>query len=69
MKYNIFIVEDDKSIRDMYEMAFSQEEFNISTFVMAETMFDCLNKYSADLIILDLMLPGMYGLSDLKKIK
>ena len=69
MQYNIFIVEDDKSIRDMYEMAFSQEEFNISTFVMAETMFDCLNKYSADLIILDLMLPGMYGLSDLKKIK
>ncbi|MGN0764979.1 MAG: response regulator transcription factor [Christensenellales bacterium] len=69
MQYNIFIVEDDKSIRDMYEMAFSQEEFNISTFVMAETMFDCLNKYSADLIILDLMLPGMDGLSALKKIK
>lgn len=69
MKNNIFIVEDDKSIRDMYEIAFSKEEFVVSTFVTAETMFESLNASSVDLIILDLMLPGMGGMEALAKLK
>ncbi len=69
MRNNIFIVEDDKSIRDMYEIAFSKDEFVVSTFVTAETMFESLNTASVDLIILDLMLPGMSGLEALNKLK
>ena len=67
--YNIFIVEDDDSIRQLYELAFPAEEFAVTSFVTAETMFERLNIYPADLIILDLMLPGMDGLSALKKLK
>ena len=69
MKYSIYIVEDDNSIRDLYEMAFDNEEFSCTSFSRAEDMFDALKSQKPNLIILDIMLPGIDGLTALKQLK
>lgn len=69
MKYRIYVVEDDDSIRGLYEMAFDRTEFEVSGFVTAEEMFDRLAREKCDLLILDMMLPGMDGLTALSKLK
>ena len=68
MEYKVFVVEDDESIRGLYEIAF-QDKFECSSFVRAEDMFDALKTKTPDIIILDLMLPGMDGLQALSILK
>ena len=65
----IFVVEDDTSIRDLYEMAFDTNEFEVVSFDCAEAMFESLNKTRCDLILMDLMLPGMDGISAIERLK
>jgi len=69
MKYSIFVVEDDNSIRDLYEMAFCNEDFSCTSFTNAEDMFAALKENKPSLIILDIMLPGIDGLTALKQLK
>ena len=68
MEYKVFVVEDDESIRGLYEIAF-QDKFECSSCVRAEDMFDALKTKTPDIIILDLMLPGMDGLQALSILK
>lgn len=68
MEYKVFVVEDDESIRGLYEIAF-QDKFDCSSFVRAEDMFEALKTKTPDIIILDLMLPGMDGLKALSILK
>ncbi|MEG2117372.1 MAG: response regulator transcription factor [Clostridia bacterium] len=67
--YKIFVVEDDDSIRGMYEMAFPADEFVVYAFANAEHMFSQLSLMTCDLIILDIMLPGMSGMQALSLLK
>lgn len=70
MSYNLFVVEDDSSIRDLYKLAFDGDsDFIFFSFENAEDMFVKLSSVSPDLIILDIMLPGMDGITALKKLK
>lgn len=68
MEYKVFVVEDDDSIRGLYEIAF-QDRFDCKSFCNAEDMFDAFEKETCDIIILDLMLPGMDGLKALSILK
>lgn len=69
MRYRIYVVEDDDSIRGLYEMAFQQSEFEVESFVTAEDMFLRMDEQKCDLLILDMMLPGMDGLTALQRLK
>lgn len=68
MEYKVFVVEDDESIRGLYEIAF-QDKFKCRSFERAEDMFDALEMELCDIIILDLMLPGIDGLQALNMLK
>ncbi|MDE6614377.1 MAG: response regulator transcription factor [Clostridia bacterium] len=68
MEYKVFVVEDDESIRGLYEIAF-EDKFDCKSFVCAEDMFKVLDNELCDIIILDLMLPGMDGLKALALLK
>ena len=63
------MVEDDTSIRDLYEMALDAAQFDVYCFSDAESMFESLENRHCDLIILDVMLPGMNGLAALRILK
>jgi DNA-binding response OmpR family regulator len=68
-KKKILIVEDDMFIRDIYQVKFTQEGFEV---VVAENGILALEKmkdFSPDVILLDVMMPYMNGMETLREIK
>ena len=65
----IYIVEDEPDIRETLAYNLSQEGFKVSEFSDAESCLNKIQKKKPDLLILDLMLPGMSGLDLCKKIR
>ena len=65
----IYIVEDQPDIRETLAYNLSQEGFKVSEFSDAESCLDKIQKKKPDLLILDLMLPGMSGLDLCKQIR
>jgi two-component system alkaline phosphatase synthesis response regulator PhoP len=66
---NIYIVEDDESIRDMLLYALTSAGFDVLGFGDASLFEAGLRESLPDLILLDIMLPGKDGLSLLTKLK
>lgn len=62
MKEKILIVEDEKDIIKMLEYNLKKEGFTVQAARNGEDALDKTHKENPDLIILDLMLPGMDGL-------
>lgn len=69
MKEKILIVEDEKDIVKMLDYNFKKEGFRIVSCNDGERALDLANREHPDLILLDLMLPGMDGLEVCKALK
>ncbi|MCM8786954.1 MAG: response regulator transcription factor [Candidatus Omnitrophica bacterium] len=69
MKEKILIVEDDKNISKLVKYNLEKEGFECFTTLNAEEALEILDKYPIDLIILDIMLPGMDGFEACRTIK
>ena len=65
----IYIVEDEPDIRETLAYNLSQEGFKVSEFSNAESCLNKIQKKKPDLLLLDLMLPGMSGLDLCKEIR
>ncbi|AOZ92970.1 response regulator transcription factor [Paenibacillus crassostreae] len=66
---HILIVEDDTLISDMIKKLLFQNGYSTTTAYSGTEAILLLNQKSFDLILLDLMLPGMSGEAVLEKIK
>ena len=55
----IYIVEDDADIRDMEAYALSSAGFSVEPFPEGKAFFATVRKQLPDLVILDIMLPGV----------
>lgn len=67
-KHSVLIVEDEQSMRESYKLLL-ENRYNLYLASNAVEAFECVKKEALDLILLDIMLPGMNGLDALKKIK
>lgn len=67
-KENIWIVDDDRSIRWVMEKALSRQSFKVRSFEDAATLLDSLANEHPDVIISDIRMPGINGLELLKTI-
>lgn len=61
MKTHILAVDDEQDILDLITYNLSKEGFKVSTAKTGEAALEMTTKESFDLIILDLMLPGLQG--------
>ena len=66
---NVWIVDDDESIRWVLEKALTQVGLNITSFENADTASTKLLSESPDVIISDIRMPGMDGFEFLSTIK
>src|SRR5437899_2711580 len=65
----VFLVEDDSSALNLYSNRLEQAGFRTASAFDAENAFEALPNLSADLIILDLMLPRLGGFEVLNAIR
>ncbi|MDD4414009.1 MAG: response regulator transcription factor [Oscillospiraceae bacterium] len=69
MNKKIFIVEDDENIREMVRMALTSFSYDVTAFDNAEDALAAVNKSVPDMIVFDIMLPGMSGLEATKALR
>ena len=65
----IFCVEDDEGIRNMVRYTLEASGFEVQGFENGKTFFSALWMNRPDLILWDIMLPDMDGISILKRLK
>ena len=58
----LLVVEDDDTIRDTVAEALEMEGFAVTAATNGRSAWDLLSRQSYDLVVLDLMLPGINGL-------
>lgn len=68
-KERILLVEDDKNISKLIKYNLEKQGYDCSAATSGENALDTLKKQSIDLIILDLMLPGIDGLEVCRTVK
>ncbi len=59
----IYVADDEKDIRDLIESFLEEEGFNVKTFENGDLLLAEFEKTPADLVILDVMMPGTDGFS------
>jgi DNA-binding response OmpR family regulator len=65
----IFIVEDEKTVSKLIEIRLKNLFDEIKSFTNGLEAYRAIKKVKPDLVILDIMLPGMEGTEILQKIK
>jgi len=66
---SVLFVEDDATIAEGLTAALEHERFEVRHFIKAEDALEDLRESGADIVISDVMLPGMDGLSFLRAVK
>ena len=59
----VWVIDDDRSIRWVLEKAFEKAEFEVTAFSSADRVMETLAKEQPDVIVSDVRMPGMDGLS------
>jgi len=69
MHENILVVEDDEDIRELLRYNLNKEGYQVSEAKSGEDALSAIESQIPDLIILDLMLPGIHGLEICKRLR
>ncbi len=68
-KTKVLIVDDEEDIRELVELYLGRDGYDILTCETGEKALEIVRMQSPDLIVLDLMLPGISGLDVCKTLK
>ncbi len=63
MSYSIYIADDEKNIRDLIRSFLESDGYIVSAFENGDDLMEAFEKKPADLVILDIMMPGTDGLT------
>jgi len=69
MQKKILVVDDEKMIRDMLEKALTREGYEVICAESGEDALEILKEHTAQVMFLDLKLPGMNGLELCREIR
>jgi two-component system phosphate regulon response regulator PhoB len=68
-KKRILIIDDEEDIQELISYNLTREEFEVRTASSGEEGLTLISEFSPDLIILDIMLPGINGLEVCRRMK
>ncbi len=63
MKKTIYVADDEQNIRDLIYLFLSNEGFEVTAFSNGDRLLEAFLQKPADMVILDIMMPGTDGLS------
>lgn len=66
---HIFVVDDEKNIRDLIKKYLEKEDFKATVFENGQNVINELRRLQPNLIVLDIMMPGIDGLAMCKEIR
>lgn len=66
---HIFVVDDERNIRDLIKKYLEKEGYKVTTFEDARQVIGELSRLKPDLLVLDIMLPGLDGMELCKEIR
>jgi DNA-binding NtrC family response regulator len=69
MKYKILIIDDEKSIRDIFSLFLTENGYLVETAENGKTGLNEARKYVPDITLLDMHLPDISGIDVLSQIK
>lgn len=69
MNNNILVVDDEKEIRDLLEINLRNEGYSVFKASCGEEALEILDREEINLIVLDIMMPGMDGLEACTRIR
>jgi len=69
MPHKILVVEDDKFVRELISQKLTEEKFGVSAAKSGEEGVEKIESEMPDLILLDLILPGIDGFEVLSRIR
>ncbi|WP_028025716.1 response regulator [Enterovibrio calviensis] len=65
----LFIVEDDIKLRQLLSSYFREQDFEVTAFELGETAIEAIVSEQPDIVMLDLMLPDIDGLTICRQIR
>lgn len=68
-RQSILVVEDEEDIRELINYNLTREGFQVEAVATGEDALQSLKKTTPDLVLLDLMLPGVDGLEVCRRLK
>lgn len=69
MNKKVFIVDDDENIRELISLYLTKEGYNIEQYESGEKGLEAFKENQPDLVLLDIMMPGIDGYDTLKEIR
>lgn len=67
--YSILIVDDEMAIRELLQFNLEKEGYKVTSAADGEKALALMNDHKYDLVLLDVMLPGMNGLEVCRKMR
>ncbi|MFQ5474338.1 MAG: response regulator [Candidatus Nanoarchaeia archaeon] len=65
----ILVVDDEKDIRELISISLRSEGFNVDKAASGKAALDVLKADNVDLMLLDIMMPGMDGYATAEKVR
>ena len=66
---NVWVVDDDQSVRWVLEKALRQADMEARSFERAEHLLDAIEQGEPDVLITDVRMPGMSGITLLERLR
>lgn len=66
---HIFVIDDEKNIRDLIQKYLEKEGFKVTLLENGINLLNQINEFCPDLIVLDIMMPGIDGMELCKEIR
>ncbi len=69
MNKKVFIVDDEENIRELISLYLTKEGYLVETYGSGEACLEAFKSNAPDLVLLDIMMPGIDGYDTLKEIR
>lgn len=69
MSHSIYIADDERNIRDLIKSFLESDGYEVSAFETGDELKSAFDEKPADLVILDIMMPGTDGLTVCKQLR